>query len=98
MALLVNTYNWKYSDNENSHLLRQDNFQFPAKINMSGFFGNEVIGQLFMNENLTRDLFLQVLEDQPLIYYSVIRNTSCGTGKLVLAPSFSRMELYLFIQ
>lgn len=70
----VNKHNCRYWDNTNPLVFREDHTQFPEKINVwAGILGNEVIGPVFIEENLTGQLYLQCLEDviDPLITQSV---------------------------
>lgn len=60
----VNKHNCRYWDNENPHLFREDHTQYPQKINVwAGILGNEIIGPIFMEENLTGELYVNLLEN-----------------------------------
>lgn len=66
----VNTHNVRYWANENPHIIREQQTQRPQKINVwAGIMGNHMVGPLFYEENLTGELYLQMLEDtiNPLI-------------------------------
>lgn len=70
----VNKHNCRYWDNENPHLFREDHTQYPQKLNVwAGILGNEIIGPIFIEENLTGQLYLNLLENviDPLITQSL---------------------------
>lgn len=70
----VNKHNCRYWDNENPHLFREDHTQHPQKINVwAGILGNEIIGPIFIEDNLTGQLYLNLLENviDPLITQSL---------------------------
>lgn len=66
----VNRQNCRYWSEDNPHIFREGATQWPQKINVwAGILGNAVIGPLFIEENLTGELYLHLLEDviDPLI-------------------------------
>jgi len=70
----VNKHNCRYWDNENPQLFREGHTQFPEKINVwAGILGHEIVGPLFLEENLTGQLYLNLLENviDPLIVQSL---------------------------
>ena len=70
----VNKHNCRYWDNTNPFVFREDHTQFPEKVNVwAGILGDEIIGPVFIDGNLTGQLYMQCLEDviNPLITQSV---------------------------
>ncbi|XP_050295593.1 uncharacterized protein LOC126735594 isoform X2 [Anthonomus grandis grandis] len=73
MSNLINTraiVNCRYWSEDNPHIFREGATQRPQKINVwAGILGNAVIGPLFIEQNLTGELYLHLLEDviDPLI-------------------------------
>lgn len=75
----VNRHNCRYWNNENPHVFRQDHTQYPEKINVwAGILGDEIIGPIFIEENLTGHLYLELLENviNPLITQSLENQTN----------------------
>ncbi|XP_066253418.1 uncharacterized protein [Euwallacea similis] len=61
----VHKHNCRYCDNENLHLFREGHTQFPQKLNVwAGILGNEIIGPFFLEQNLTGQLYLNLLENE----------------------------------
>jgi len=82
----VNKHNCRYWDNTNPHIFREGHTQFPQKVNVwAGILGNKIIGPLFIEENLTGDLYLHLLENviDPLITES-LENQTDQHGNLLL--------------
>ena len=70
---IVNRHNCRYWDNENPHIFQEGHTQFPEKINVwAGIYGNEIIGPFFLEENLTGQLYLNLLENA--IYPSIVQS------------------------
>ena len=70
----MNKHSCRYWDNTNPFVFREDHTQFPEKVNVwAGILGDEIIGPVFIDGNLTGQLYLQCLEDviDPLITQSV---------------------------
>ncbi|KAL1491580.1 hypothetical protein ABEB36_012155 [Hypothenemus hampei] len=60
----VNKQNCRYWSDENLRLFRENNTQYPEKVNVwEGILGNAVLGPLFMEENLTGERYLNLLEE-----------------------------------
>ena len=82
----VNKHNCRYWDNTNPFVFREDHTQFPEKVNVwAGILGDEIIGPVFIEGNLTGQLYLQCLEDviDPLITQSVETQVD-GDGNMML--------------
>lgn len=82
----VNKHNCRYWDNINPHIFREEHTQYPQKINVwAGILGNKIIGPIFMEENLTGELYLDLLENviNPLITES-LENQIDQDGNLLL--------------
>lgn len=61
---LVNRHNCRYWCKENPHVFRESHTQFPEKINVwCGILGNSIVGPFFLEENLTGELYLNLLEN-----------------------------------
>jgi hypothetical protein len=70
----VNRQNCRYWDTENPHLCREVHTQYPEKLNVwAGILGNSVIGPIFIEENLTGPLYLNLLQNyiNPIIVESL---------------------------
>ena len=81
----LNKHNCKYWDNENPHVFREGNAQFRQKINVrAGIFGDDIVGPIFIEENLTGRLYLNILENviDPLI--TLLLEKLVNEGNLVL--------------
>lgn len=66
----VNTQNVRYWSDINPHMFREKHTQFPLKVNVwAGILGNHIVGPLFLNSNLTGEVYLEMLENaiEPLI-------------------------------
>lgn len=60
----VNKQNCRYWSDENPHQFREGHTQYPQKINVwAGILGNTVIGPLFINGNLTAEVYLNMLDE-----------------------------------
>lgn len=73
----VNTQNVRFWCDSNPHLFTTTKSQYPQKINVwAGILGDNVIGPFFLTENLTGDLYFELLENviDPKIT-EVIENT-----------------------
>ena len=70
----------RYWDNENLiHFMKV--IQFRQKINVwAGIFGGEIVGPIFIEENLTGELYLNILENviDPLITLSLENQVNEG--------------------
>ena len=66
----VNTQNVRYWSDANPHLFRETHTQFPQKVNVwAGILGNHIVGPLFLNTNLSGEVYLELLQNamEPLI-------------------------------
>lgn len=56
--------NCRYWSTENPHWIRDEHTQYPEKVNVwAGIVGNYVIGPFFINDNLNRDNYLVLLQN-----------------------------------
>lgn len=70
----VNKHNCRYWSNENPHAFVEGHTQYPQKINVwAGILGNKVIGPLFLDGNLTGEIYLDMLQTtiNPLIIEAI---------------------------
>lgn len=66
----VNTQNVRYWSDTNPHIFREKHTQFPEKVNVwAGILGNHIVGPIFLNTNLTGEVYLEMLQNaiEPLI-------------------------------
>ncbi|MVN24218.1 hypothetical protein GO639_03455, partial [Staphylococcus aureus] len=66
----VHRQNCRYWSDTNPHVFRETHIQYPEKINVwAGILGNHIVGPLFIDQNLTGELYLNMLETtvDPLI-------------------------------
>ena len=62
--------NVRYWSDERPNMFRENHTQYPEKVNVwAGILGNHIVGPVFLNENLTGDVYLEILisEVEPLI-------------------------------
>lgn len=70
-----NKQNTRFWSNHNPGLIRENHTQYPRKINVwLGILGNHIIGPIFIEENLTGPLYLQILQEQILPKINQIAN------------------------
>lgn len=61
----ANSQNCRYWARENQHLYFPTRTQFPQKINVwAGMVGNNILGPFFLEDNLTAELYLQLLQER----------------------------------
>lgn len=73
----VNTQNCRYWSDENPHFFREGHTQYPEKLNVwAGILGDHIIGPIFLEENLTGPIYLDMLQNRivPMIIETVRRN------------------------
>lgn len=64
---VVNRHNCRYWSNENPHWMEQDHTQYPQKLNVwAGIIGSRIIGPFIIHENLTGDIYLNLLRHSVL--------------------------------
>lgn len=60
----VNRQNCRYWSNENPHWMRECHTQHPQKTNVwAGIIGGRIVGPVFFNQNLTAELYLDMLQN-----------------------------------
>jgi hypothetical protein len=63
----LNRHNCRYWSDTNPHEFREGNTQYPQKLNVwAGILGDRVVGPFFLNENLTGERYLEMLQDEIL--------------------------------
>lgn len=80
----VNKHNVRYWSDSNPYFMREGHTQRPQKVNVwAGILGDHVIGPLFIDANLTADLYLELLMDtiDPLITV-LVENSRNDEGNL----------------
>jgi len=61
----VNRQNDRYWSDVNQHVFRETHTQFPQKINFcAGILGNRFVGPIFIDQNLTGELYLDMLQNE----------------------------------
>uniref|UniRef100_A0A8D9AAQ2 Histone-lysine N-methyltransferase SETMAR n=1 Tax=Cacopsylla melanoneura TaxID=428564 RepID=A0A8D9AAQ2_9HEMI len=59
----LHRHNCRYWSTENNHVTRVNHTQYPVKINVwAGILGDHIVGPFFIEENLTGNLYLELLE------------------------------------
>lgn len=67
----VNRHNCRFWSDENPHVFHEVHTQTPQKVNVwAGIFGDQIIGPIFIDDNLTGERYLRILED--LVYPRLI--------------------------
>jgi Helix-turn-helix domain (DUF4817) len=60
----VNRHNCRYWADSNPHIFHEVHTQHPQKLNVwAGIFGDRIVGPLFLEGNLTGEMYLELLED-----------------------------------
>ena len=66
-------------------MFREGNTQFPQKINVwAGIFGDDIVGPIFIEENLTGELYLNILENVIDPFITLLLENQVNEGNLVL--------------
>lgn len=90
----VNKQNCRYWSDENPRLFREGHTQHPQKTNVwAGIYGDKIIGPLFIDENLTGELYLDLLENSidPLIVHE-LENQTDEDGNRILNENQIRYQ------